>query len=257
MSGMIEKQNENFLINMKILYVEDEETTRNEMKQFLKRRAGKVILAENGKAGLEKFLEDKPDIVVADLLMPVMGGLEMIRRIREIDYDCPIAITTTRGDIESVLETVDIGISKYIIKPIDTDELLTSLEEMAQRVLKREKIEAVLEGDEKKKAEDSIKRAISYLIKNATGKGPKDVNAFIKGKSIEITAYDVLTAMEKSILENVGNRVLIEQNRKLFYSVKAKDIEAAVSDILGQRVVMHDTFINPVKGFDKIIMFIE
>ena len=72
------------LKNIKILYVEDDEQAREELQDVLKRRAGKVMIAENGKQGLELYRDFLPDIILADLYMPEMDGIEMIRRIRDL-----------------------------------------------------------------------------------------------------------------------------------------------------------------------------
>ena len=77
---MFIKQEENLLANLKVLYVEDEEFHREQLGIFLKRRVGKLYLAENGKDGLNKFKEFNPDIVITDLKMPEMDGIEMSQK---------------------------------------------------------------------------------------------------------------------------------------------------------------------------------
>lgn len=133
----MDNKKKNLLHNLRVLYVEDEELTRKEMSKFLRRRIGKLYLAENGKEGLEIYKDQRPDIVIADLVMPTMGGIEMIERIRSMGDTCFIMITSALGDVDSILETVDIGIEKYIIKPIDTDKLVESLIDVGLKVCKR------------------------------------------------------------------------------------------------------------------------
>ena len=77
---MFIKQEDNLLANLKVLYVEDEEFHREQLGIFLKRRVGKLYLAENGKDGLNKFKELNPDIIITDLKMPEMDGIEMTQK---------------------------------------------------------------------------------------------------------------------------------------------------------------------------------
>lgn len=71
-----------YLTQLKILYVEDDDDTRENLKQYLRKKAGKVVTAADGAEGLRKYEEEKPDIVIADLLMPGLSGMEMLKRIR-------------------------------------------------------------------------------------------------------------------------------------------------------------------------------
>lgn len=244
----MEKVKEDTLHNLRILYVEDEEFTRNEMKRFLSRRIGKLYLAENGARGLEIYKEHKPDVVIADLVMPVMGGLEMIRHIRELDENCFIIITSAKEDVNSILETVDIGIVKYILKPINTEKLVEAIRDISNKIIKKDRLKFLLDKKRKKEIEDNIKRGISHFIKKSTGKGPRDVSVFIQGTKIEVKAYDTLTCFEKSMLDKNKNTKIVEQNRKLFYSIQKDIIEKMISDIVKSNVevtkVTTDSLIN-------------
>ena len=111
------------LKNLKVLYVEDDDNTRAGLERFLKRRFGKVYTAENGEKGIESFNEHHPDIAIIDILLPGISGLEMIKKIRETDSKCRFFITSTVSDVSTILKAVDLDISNYIIKPINTDEL--------------------------------------------------------------------------------------------------------------------------------------
>lgn len=244
----MENKKRSLLQNLKVLYVEDEEVTRKEMSKFLRRRVGKLYLAQNGEEGLEIYQEQRPDIIIADLVMPVMGGMEMIERIRRMGDTCFVMITSALGDVDSILETVDIGIEKYIIKPIDTDKLVDALIDVGLKVFKRNNSFLLIDKEKKKETEDTIKREISYFIKKSTGKGPRDVSVFIQGNTLEIRAYETLTSFEKSILDDKKNNILVDQNRKLFYSIQSKHIEQIISKIVKRKVqinnVITDSLIN-------------
>ncbi len=248
---MAMERNEN-LLNLRVLYVEDDHDTREEMTTLLKRRVGKLFSAASGAEGLALFLEYRPEILILDLLMPDIDGLELARRIRELDEDCHIIITSTVSEVNAILDVVDLGIDKYIIKPINVPELLGELDEIAEK-LWRKKIEKFpIEADQKKKAEDEIKRLFSTFLKTLTGKGPKEVNVFIQGDMIDILAYDTLTIMERSMLDKGGNYAIIEQNRKLFYFVREQEICELLKEATGKRAEIQSIAVDPERDIDRI-----
>ncbi|EOI4812002.1 butyrate response regulator transcription factor BumR, partial [Campylobacter coli] len=97
----------------------------------------KVIGAQNGDEGLKKFKKFKPDLVITDIAMPIMDGLDMAREIKEISDDVPIVVLSAYSEKERLLRSIDIGIDKYLIKPVDIEELFKVLD-----CLVGEKIEA-------------------------------------------------------------------------------------------------------------------
>ncbi|EAK3673430.1 response regulator transcription factor [Campylobacter jejuni] len=120
-----------------ILVVEDEVKTRESMINILSERFSKVIGAQNGDEGLKKFKKFKPDLVITDIAMPIMDGLDMAREIKEISDDVPIVVLSAYSEKDRLLRSIDIGIDKYLIKPVDIEELFKVLD-----YLIGEKIEA-------------------------------------------------------------------------------------------------------------------
>ncbi|EAI5148552.1 response regulator transcription factor [Campylobacter jejuni] len=120
-----------------ILVVEDEIKTRESLINVLSERFSKVIEAQNGDEGLKKFKKFKPDLVITDIAMPIMDGLDMAREIKEISDDVPIVVLSAYSEKERLLRSIDIGIDKYLIKPVDIEELFKVLD-----CLVGEKIEA-------------------------------------------------------------------------------------------------------------------
>lgn len=120
-----------------ILVIEDEVKTRESMINILSERFSKVIGAQNGDEGLKKFKKFKPDLVITDIAMPIMDGLDMAREIKEISDDVPIVVLSAYSEKERLLRSIDIGIDKYLIKPVDIEELFKVLD-----YLIGEKIEA-------------------------------------------------------------------------------------------------------------------
>lgn len=111
-----------------LLYVEDDPMTLEEIAFFLNKYVKKLIVAKNGKEGLELFKEHNPDMVITDIQMPIMDGLEMSKKIFEINPSVPIAVTTAYSDGQYLMKAIELGIDKYIIKPINMMEILAVIQ---------------------------------------------------------------------------------------------------------------------------------
>jgi len=114
---------------LKALYVEDEiilrDTTCNSLNSILK----EIVVADNGKEGLEKFQNEPFDLIITDLSMPIMSGTEMIIEIRKIDKTIPIIITTAYGSQNSEIQDLSkIGMTNYVMKPLDVMKLVETID---------------------------------------------------------------------------------------------------------------------------------
>lgn len=109
--------------DMSLLYVEDDQAAREAVSRLLMRVVPKVYAAANGREGLEAYRAHTPDVVVTDIRMPLMDGIEMAREIRRLRPDCQVVILTAFDDSEYLLDCVSIGINHYIMKPVDFAEL--------------------------------------------------------------------------------------------------------------------------------------
>ncbi|RRD54344.1 response regulator transcription factor [Campylobacter rectus] len=115
-----------------LLLVEDEDSIRESMQEVFSGVFQKVISASNGDEGLKKFKKFSPDIVIADIMMPIMDGLEMSKQIKEVSKNTPVIILSAYSEKERLLKAIDVGIDKYVIKPIDMDELFVVLEQIVK-----------------------------------------------------------------------------------------------------------------------------
>ena len=118
------------------LYVEDEEVVREELARFLLRRLKTVYTAKNGQEGLEIYRQYQPDVVITDITMPIMDGLAMARAIKEADSEVPIIITSAHNEHDFFVESVEIGIDGYVLKPLNANVLLHSVLKSAQAILR-------------------------------------------------------------------------------------------------------------------------
>ena len=115
---------------LRVLYVEDEIALRDITSSSIESIINKLVVADNGKEGLEKFQQDEFDLIITDLSMPVMDGITMIKEIRKINSTIPIVVTTAFGSQNEEVEKLqNIGMSAYIMKPIDVMKLLQTIDE--------------------------------------------------------------------------------------------------------------------------------
>ena len=122
------------LKTLKILYAEDEEGIRKNIAASLRYYTKEVIEAENGKIALELYKSEKPDIVITDILMPLMNGVDLVREIRKTDEETPLVIISAHTDREFLLKVVDLHLEQYIIKPVNLNGLLEALARCLKRI---------------------------------------------------------------------------------------------------------------------------
>ena len=112
----------------KLLYIEDNEATRLVTTMFLEPYFSSIVEATNGREALKLYEEERPDIIISDIEMPQMNGLEFSKKIREKDKKTPIIITTAYTSVEYLLEAVTLKLIKYINKPLKETDLLEALD---------------------------------------------------------------------------------------------------------------------------------
>ncbi len=117
-----------------LLYVEDEAFIRQNAILFLEDTFNEIYEADNAFSALEIYEERKPDIIITDISMPKMNGLEMCERIRKKDQKTPIIITTAHTNTDYLLKAVELQLVKYLLKPIDEDELKEAIELCFERL---------------------------------------------------------------------------------------------------------------------------
>lgn len=106
---------------MKILYVEDNQSAREQTLKFFSGFFGEIVTAVDGQDGFDKFKKDSFDLVVTDINMPKMNGIEMLKHIREIDLYTPCIIMSAYDETNFFLETIKLGIDGYILKPFNVE----------------------------------------------------------------------------------------------------------------------------------------
>ena len=133
-------QDRDYLKNLTVLYVEDDESARSFLERILMPRVGRIATANDGLQGLELFQSIQPDIVITDIHMPVMDGLAMAQEIRERDGNVPIIVITAFEQTDYLMRSIDIGVDRYVTKPLLLDRLMNALMYCSHQLLTEERL---------------------------------------------------------------------------------------------------------------------
>ncbi len=213
------------LKNLVVLYVEDQKETQTELLHVFNKTFDKIITANNGEEGLKKFLMYKKrnyniDIIITDIRMPKLNGIEMIKEVKKYDTSVKFVLTTAYTEIEYLLGAIELGVTAYIVKPINIANLLNKVE-----FAYKEKIDKIM-------LNEILQKMKKYNINN--------IDDF----------FDILDDTVKKNKENVylsnnyiysfKNKVLIKDNKYI--------------SLVNQEILLLEYFIaNP----DKIISYNE
>jgi len=122
------------LQDITVLYVEDDKNTQEEVVFFLKKKVKKLFVANDGKEGFDQYLKNKPDLVITDINMPNLNGIEMSKLIINENENANILIITAYNDTHFLFEAITLKISHYLTKPLDLYLLLEIMASMAKDI---------------------------------------------------------------------------------------------------------------------------
>lgn len=122
-----------------ILLAEDDISVRDSFQRVLLLFVKNIYTANNGEEALALYKEHKPDIIITDIKMPKLNGLELIQEIRKNDHDTPIIVTSAYTDQDFLLKSIKLSLVEYVVKPIKEIELDKLLQECAKVLLEKAK----------------------------------------------------------------------------------------------------------------------
>lgn len=123
------------------MVVEDEGVANELLSSTFKNFFSDVSSAFNGKEAIEMFDRLKPDIIFVDIVMPEMDGIELSRKLREMNPNQIIIVISASNDIQKISESIEIGVNSFIQKPIDTKKIIELLSNVTALISKKKKIE--------------------------------------------------------------------------------------------------------------------
>jgi two-component system response regulator AtoC len=159
----------------KILIVDDEASFRTSLKGALKKEY-QIVEAANSEEALNQLAESPPDVVLLDISMPGVDGLETLRKIRALDDYPAVIMVTAHGEIKNVVQAMDEGAADYLTKPIDLDGLHIAITKALERLRFKREI-------------SSLRRALSheYNIENLIGKSPEFLRSLAMAKRVAVS----------------------------------------------------------------------
>ena len=122
------------LKNLNILYVEDEESIIEKYSYFLEESCKELFIARDGEEAYQIYKDNKIHLIIMDLLIPKLSGIQLAKKIREEDDVVPMIALTAHSDREILLDIVELNFSSYLIKPILRSDLMGALEKISEKV---------------------------------------------------------------------------------------------------------------------------
>ena len=217
------------LKNLSILLVEDEHNLAHLLRDAIGHRFGRFELAYDGQEGLTRTQEMQPDLLITDITMPRMSGLEMSNILHEASPTLPIVILSAYSDKEYLLDAIDIGIAKYLIKPFDPDELLDVICSLARKHHRTNRITLLppfhFDTHEKKLFHDGIMVRLSRRENLFLDHLITRPNHFLTTEAIKIVLWD-------------DEEVSDERLRVFINRLRQKTAPELIENIVGQGYVL-------------------
>ena len=176
--------NENMLKKLskyKVLYAEDEEGVRKNVHEMLSLIFDEVYLAKDGEEAYELFLEKEIDLIITDIKMPRLNGIELVKRIRDENKEVEIIILSAHTEVDFMLEAVELSLVRYIVKPITETKLMEALKKFLSTCEDETKVEL-----EEGWVYDSLEKTITHRFKiyDLTKKESKLLDMLLKKKNV-------------------------------------------------------------------------
>ncbi len=179
------------MYDLTLLYAEDDPQSRKNYAFVLEEYFSEVYIAEDGREALDLYHEKKPDVLLLDISMPFIDGLEVAKAVRKENKEIPIIMLTAHSEQEILLRAIDLKLEKYLLKPIDNN----SLTQIVQKVIREMEDKDIIPLKEN-------------LIWNKTNS-----NLFYEEKSVKLTKkeHKLMTLLINSIGEYFMHDTLIIQ----------------------------------------------
>jgi PAS domain S-box-containing protein len=216
-----------YIKKIRVLYVEDDAYTREELAYFLKDKVAELYLAKNGEEGFELFKEKSPDLVITDVQMPKLNGISMSKLIKEHDSNSKIIVVTAFNDNEYLFDAIKLNIDNYLTKPLNIKNLVESMSKIAKSIyLERENDEIYNTLNQYKDIVD-VRSIVSKTDKEGTityiNKPFEKISGYssaeIVGKTHRFLSHedmdlDLFNGMWKTILEKKAWSGVIKNKKK-------------------------------------------
>jgi len=252
-----------YLKCLTVLYVEDEEFSRELCSEFLSRLVGVLVTANNGAEGLEAWRQHKPDIIITDIQMPIKDGLDMLHEIRRVDRTVPVIILSDFEEPQYLKRSIDLGVSGYAVKPVNVGMFAETLLKCAQGLLVESELakarmatentisvlESLLEtmtdwawevdGEgHYTYCSPQVEKILGYLPSEMIGTTPFDYMLPEKSDQIRVSFAEI--CKNKLRIQNLENWNIAKDGQRVLLVTNAVPILDAVGNLIGYRGVDKD-----------------
>lgn len=219
------------LDNFSVLYVEDTRLFQKVFRNLFTQHTKEIFSASNGKEGLELYEKHKPDIVVTDINMPIMDGLEMSEKIKQLNRSQTIVLLTELTQSENLKKAIEIGVKSFISKPFKEKEMLKTLFDVAEELQNKNDAKKLKEMEVQTEKTELIQKLLHEIGHHwrqplskimAISSGYAFKKEFNMCKSVEEEIKDMQTITNE--VEKISN-VLKEIELLDFKSSTSEDIE--------------------------------
>jgi len=221
MSAITTDQTINFTKDLKILYAEDDLELQEQTKEFFEVLFSSVTVVNDGVQALEKYKKESFDIVISDIRMPIMDGIELTTKIRELNPQQCIIIVSAYNDNSYLLKFINLNIRQFIQKPIDIDNMLQTLYYTSKAIVNEKMVEEYRESLEESNKELTVKnRELQSLVRILDSKllqiAKNSVGEEVSVNSSEATiSKEHLNELKELEVDIGGAAVLINLSKNL------------------------------------------
>jgi len=210
-----------------ILYIEDDRLTQRIIVSVLEKYFSKIFVANDGLEGIKLYHEKRPDIILSDISMPNLNGIAMIEKIKEFNPKQKIVLFTGYNELDYLKKAINIGVDKYILKPLETQEMLSTLNEIIQSLREEKELEAYQQRLEFIAQHDELtslytRRQFFFLLEKLCHQSEREK------KIVAVLALDLnkFKPINDTYGHEVGDLVLKRVATDLLSSTKKEDIVA-------------------------------
>ncbi|MCT7555160.1 response regulator transcription factor [Aliarcobacter butzleri] len=217
-----------------LLYAEDDKAIQKEMLEYFASYFKEVFIANDGKEALELYKKYKPDVLILDIYMPHLTGLELAKTLRENDYKTKIVLMTAYSKDSILLEAINIDINYYIIKPATLQKIKDMLDKISNDLLRSS--DKIVYLDENIYFNLSSKKLYNQNDELKLSKKESDLlELFIKNTNKEISIEDIIAYCWNDIFAEIS----VDSVKSLISNLRKKLPQKTISNVYGVGYILN------------------